>query len=177
MINRIDQIKKKGFQMNLQSDTNERYTPTDFNKIKIGLKTLDDAIVNYGTYNKINPNMGNKQHVLKAINNGDITELRQISNFFYKTSGIYARLCRYMAYLYKYDWFITPYIEECQGLLDADSGISDTTIDEKEEKRSTEAEDRKMNETTSEKAETAPKATSSAWADAVQNAMRAIDKE
>ena len=48
---------------------------------------------------------------------------------------------------------------------------------EKEEKRSTEAEDRKMNETTSEKAETAPKATSSAWADAVQNAMRAIDKE
>jgi cell fate regulator YaaT (PSP1 superfamily) len=48
---------------------------------------------------------------------------------------------------------------------------------EKEENRSTEAEDRKMNETTSEKAETAPKATSSAWADAVQNAMRAIDKE
>ena len=48
---------------------------------------------------------------------------------------------------------------------------------EKEEKRSTEAEDRKMNETTSEKPETAPKATSSAWADAVQNAMRAIDKE
>ena len=48
---------------------------------------------------------------------------------------------------------------------------------EKEEKRSTELEDRKMNETTSEKPETAPKATSSAWADAVQNAMRAIDKE
>ncbi len=48
---------------------------------------------------------------------------------------------------------------------------------EKEEKRSTESEDRKMNETTSEKPETAPKATSSAWADAVQNAMRAIDKE
>jgi len=40
-----------------------------------------------------------------------------------------------MAYLYKYDWFITPYIEECQGLLDTDSGISDVSTDEKEEKR------------------------------------------
>jgi len=46
-----------------------------------------------------------------------------ISNFFYKTSGIYSRLCRYMAYLYKYDWFITPYIKGCEGLLDPDSGL------------------------------------------------------
>jgi len=45
-----------------------------------------------------------------AINTGDINRMREISNFFYKTSGIYSRLCRYMAYLYKYDWFITPYI-------------------------------------------------------------------
>jgi len=47
---------------------------------------------------------------MKAINDGNVTEMRNISNFFYKTSGIYSRLCRYMAYLYKYDWFITPYI-------------------------------------------------------------------
>lgn len=135
MRNRIEEIKKKGFKMDLASDTNERYTPTDFSKIRMGIKTLDDAIVSYGTYNKISATLGNKQHVLRAITNGDVKELREISNFFYKTSGIYKRLCRYMAYLYKYDWFITPYIEECQGLLDADSGISDTSTDEKEEKR------------------------------------------
>ena len=35
--------------------------------------------------------------------------MREISNFFFKTSGIYSRLCRYMAYLYRYDWMITPY--------------------------------------------------------------------
>lgn len=28
-----------------------------------------------------------------------------------------------MAYLYKYDWFITPYINGCEGLLDIDSGL------------------------------------------------------
>ncbi|AXF52473.1 MAG: putative portal protein [Caudoviricetes sp.] len=36
--------------------------------------------------------------------------MREISNFFYRTSGIYSRLCRYMAYLYRYDWLLTPYI-------------------------------------------------------------------
>ena len=43
--------------------------------------------------------------------------MRNISNFFYKTSGIYARLCRYMAYLYRYDWFITPYINGGLGVV------------------------------------------------------------
>jgi hypothetical protein len=38
--------------------------------------------------------------------------MREISNFFYKTSGIYQRLCRYMAYMYRYDWLVTPYYEE-----------------------------------------------------------------
>ena len=51
--------------------------------------------------------------------------MRQISNFYYKTSGIYSRLCRYMAYLYKYDWFITPYINNCDGLIELDAGLGD----------------------------------------------------
>ena len=130
MKNRMAEIKKKGFQMNLATDTDERYAPTDFSKIKIGLKTLEDAIVSYGDYKKTNPRLGSKSNVLKAINDGDISQLRQISNFFYKTSGIYARLCRYMAYLYKYDWFITPYIEQCQGLLDTTAGLYDSTQNE-----------------------------------------------
>ena len=67
--------------------------------------------------------MGDKENVLRAINSGDIPLMREISNFFYRTSGIYSRLCRYMAYLYKYDWFITPYINGCEGLLDIDSGL------------------------------------------------------
>ena len=35
--------------------------------------------------------------------------MREISNYFYKISGIYQRLCRYMAYMYRYDWLVTPY--------------------------------------------------------------------
>ena len=37
--------------------------------------------------------------------------MRDISNYFYKISGIYQRLCRYMAYMYRYDWLITPYYD------------------------------------------------------------------
>lgn len=95
----------------------------DYSKIRVGAKTLEDAVLNIGEYKRINPLLGDKKEVLMAINTGDIERMRQISNFFYKTSGIYARLCRYMAYLYKYDWFITPYIENCEGLLDQDSGL------------------------------------------------------
>ena len=40
-----------------------------------------------------------------------------------------------MAYLYKYDWFITPYINGCQGLLDTDSGIADASQDVEQQKQ------------------------------------------
>lgn len=104
--------------MKLATDNiSEKYTPIDFSKIKIGIKTLDDAILSLGEYKRLNPRLGDKKEVLKAMNTGDIKKMCDISNFFYRTSGIYARLCRYMAYLYKYDWFITPYIENCEGLI------------------------------------------------------------
>ena len=39
-----------------------------------------------------------------------------------------------MAYLYKYDWFVTPYINGCEGLLDVDSGLGN--IDSEDEIKS-----------------------------------------
>lgn len=86
------------------------YTPVDFSKIKVGIKQLDDAVYVLGDYKKANPSLANKETVLRAINNSDYEKQREISNYFFKTSGIYSRLCRYMAYLYKYDWYVTPYI-------------------------------------------------------------------
>ena len=132
MKDRMARIKEKGFQMSINQDTR---SPIDYSKIKVGARTLDDAIVSYGAFKKANSQLATKENVLRAMNNGDLEEMRQISNFFYKVSGIYARLCRYMAYLYKYDWFITPYIDGCQGLLDDDSGIADTNSDEKQLKQ------------------------------------------
>jgi len=53
--------------------------------------------------------LADKEQVLRAIHYGDLEKMRDISNYFYKISGIYQRLCRYMAYMYRYDWLITPY--------------------------------------------------------------------
>lgn len=111
MKNRIEEIKKKGFSMipEVNKDTSEEYREIDFSKIKVGLKTLEDAVLDINRLGKINPRLAKRDEVLKAINNSDYEKMREISNFFYKTSGIYSRLCRYMAYLYRYDWMLTPY--------------------------------------------------------------------
>ena len=58
--------------MNLAKDTNDIYQPTDFSKIKVGLKTLDDAIVSYGTYAKTNARLGSKTTVLEVTSMFDV---------------------------------------------------------------------------------------------------------
>ena len=120
MINRREEIKKKGFSMQIvdnsktTADTSaiNSFEPVDFSKIKIGAKTLTDAVYNLGDLKKVDRRLTDKEYILKAIHDCDFEAMREISNFYYKTSGIYARLCRYMAYLYRYDWLVTPYINE-----------------------------------------------------------------
>lgn len=38
--------------------------------------------------------------------------MREISNYFYNTNGIYSRVCDYYAGLFRYDWYIIPEIFE-----------------------------------------------------------------
>lgn len=102
----MKEIKAKGFTMfPPEEDTNHNTMETiDFSKIRVGAKKLEDAILEelYG-YKRLDSRLGDKNEVLKALQSGDYPTLREISNFFYKTSGIYSRLCRYMAYLYRFD--------------------------------------------------------------------------
>ena len=66
------QIKKKGFNMigtedyQIPNQTNN-YVPTDFAKIRIGVKTVSDAILKLGDFRRINPLLANKEEVLRAI--------------------------------------------------------------------------------------------------------------
>ena len=55
-----------------------------------------------------NRRLGDKRIVLKALADNDLPLLRDISNFFYRTSGIYQRACNYFATMYRYDWYIVP---------------------------------------------------------------------
>lgn len=112
MRNRLEEIKQKGFDLNQPTSQEMQAMPPtlDYNKIKVGLKTLDDAIYDIGDYQKACPGLSSKQDVLNAIANKDRNRLREISEFFYRVSGIYKRTLRYMAFMYLYDWYVVPCI-------------------------------------------------------------------
>ena len=108
-------IKAKGFNMVEADDDMTNTNPfeeMDFSKMRVGLRTINDALVNLGSYKKINRSYGDKSFVLNAIYRHDYATMREISKYFYESSGIYYRLCRYLAFLYRYDWYVTPYIND-----------------------------------------------------------------
>ena len=83
---------------------------TTYSKMKIGVKTLEDAILNLGSLKNSNKKYTNKDQILKAIAENDLSFLREVSNYFYRISGIYQRACNYFASMYRYDWYIMPEI-------------------------------------------------------------------
>lgn len=118
MRNRVEEIKARGFDIihgSLQptpSVTPQPYISTDFSALKLGVQKVDDIIFDLGMYKKNNKQFGNREYVLKAITDGDLGKMRAISDYYYKTSPIYSRIIRYMAYMYRYDWYVTPYVED-----------------------------------------------------------------
>ena len=124
MRNRQEEIKAKGFDIVhgriTDADYQEGHTGyqsniagipvVDFGKLKIGAKTLDDAVLDLGFLRKVNPRLSDKQTILRAIENYDLKTMREVSDFFYKASGIYSRILRYLAFMYRYDWYVTPYV-------------------------------------------------------------------
>ena len=94
-------IRAKGFDMMQRPQT-------EYGQIKSGTKQLADAVINLGAIEKSTKGYVSKGVVLKALFDNDVQKLREISNYFYKTNGIYQRLCNYVATMYRYDWYVVP---------------------------------------------------------------------
>ena len=98
------------------NDNSDKYyseaVPAEYKRIKVGVKNLDDAVLNLGSIKASLPGHGYTQKavILRALADHDLTELRNISNFYYNINGIYQRVCNYFAFLYRYDWYVTPEI-------------------------------------------------------------------
>ena len=87
--------------------------PTDYNSIKVGVKKLDDATLNLGKYKKMGVNLlGDKSYVLDCLASRNAEALREISDYFFTTNGIYQRVCCYFATMYRYDWYISAELYE-----------------------------------------------------------------
>lgn len=120
-IERQKQIHEKSFDFFQSSDRLAAMNqPLTFGKIKIGSKVLEDAIVDLNYFKKINARLGDKMTIARALNDNDVVTMREVSDFFFRTSGIYARLCRYLAFLYRYDWIITPHTIQAGAEVDTE---------------------------------------------------------
>ena len=111
------EIRSKGFNIYTGSSIEAslppgyEHLPIDYKKTRVGVQTLDDAVLKFGDLRKANPQLGDKEFVLRAINNYDLKTMRKISMFFYRISGIYNRILRYLAFMYRFDWYVTPYVK------------------------------------------------------------------
>ena len=110
----MKEIHDKGFNMTERPMTEYRNVEgLDFSKIKVGVKSLQDAILDLGSLKKtVDNRIPSKSEVLQALASRDLAKIREISNIFYSISGIYQSACDHMAFLYRYDWFVVPEIFE-----------------------------------------------------------------
>jgi hypothetical protein len=106
--NRQEAIRAKGFNIVNRREVYEG--PTDYKQMKVGTKKVDDAILNLGSIAKVEKRVSNKELVIKAMAERDLPLLREISNYFYNTNGIYSKVCDYFAFMYRYDWYTVPEI-------------------------------------------------------------------
>lgn len=111
-INRNDAIHEKGFDMTQSTYKVYGNEETEFKSIRVGLKKLEDAVLDVNSMKEClcGHRFINKRTIYEALAHNDLRELRHISNFFYNTSGIYQKLCNYIAYMYRYDWYVVPEI-------------------------------------------------------------------
>lgn len=103
----------------------------NFNKIRVGKQTIaNDVTIDteaterlqrlmHGGHRKLK-----QEDVKRMMADHDVRGLRIVSRKFFESSGIYSRLCRYMAYLYRYDWFVTPIMYD-DTLLDVKRELQD----------------------------------------------------
>lgn len=107
---RKETIYSKGFDMLSGRSIDYRTVGNEFKKIKVGVKTLDDAVLNLGVLQQHKIPFGDKKKFFDALMKNDYKTLREFSRFFYKSNGIYQKLCQYVAFMYRYDWYIVPEI-------------------------------------------------------------------
>ena len=100
---------KNRSQRDFRLSSTEEKAPLDFNKIRIGNKTYaNDVTANIDFFKTGLKAQTKRDRIMRALEDNNLKELRNYSNYYFNNSGIYSRLCRYMAYLFKYDWVITP---------------------------------------------------------------------
>lgn len=101
-----------------------------YNKIKVGGKTLENAVLDLDTVKKDREKqiLFSKNQIIKAYMTQDVETLRKVSKFYYNSNGIYKRICKYFAFLYRYDWYIVPEIYD-QSFIEDEKNVNKVLTD------------------------------------------------
>ena len=115
-LERQKHIHEKGFSMTRASEVFIDKNVLDYSKVKLGngpVKPVEDAVVNLQTaLTKVGSSYTQKEEVLNAIRNQELGTQREISDFYFETNGIYKRACEYLAFLFRYDHYLVPYVND-----------------------------------------------------------------
>ena len=81
---------------------------TQYGSLKVGKKNIEDIVYDMGVVKQMSKSLSNKANVIKALKDRDVKSLRELSDYYYRTDGIYFRVCNYFAQMFRYDWYIVP---------------------------------------------------------------------
>ena len=112
-LERQNYIHEQGFKFCGESAVLGKSGVLDYTKVRIGngknSNHVDDVSVNLRTaLNQLQTDYTKKETILEAIQTKNIDVLRDISDFYFDISGIYKRACEYIAFLYRYDYYVFP---------------------------------------------------------------------
>lgn len=107
----------------------ERSKFTEFSREELTHAYNNRATAGYndydiGGYQSMGRTIYTKRIVVKAIESREYENIRGISKHFFATSGIYGRVCRYLAYLPTYDYLVTPYLKH-ENIVDQKGFLAD----------------------------------------------------
>lgn len=102
-------MRKEAVEIEQKSIHDKGFNITEYGSIKVGNKKLDNAVLNLNSLAKREKyNYGYKETILRALINKDYNTIREVSEYFYNTSGIYQKACDFAANMYRYDWYVVP---------------------------------------------------------------------
>lgn len=100
-----------------------------YNKIKVGGKTLKDPVIDLSAFEKKEKStFFSSAAITRAYLDNDNEFLRRVSRYYYDSNGIYKRICKYFAFLYRYDWYVVPEIYD-QKFIDDEKNINKVLTD------------------------------------------------
>ena len=101
--NRQAEIHAKGFNMGYHYKAEKINGIQKIDKANVNLRTIVSRVDDYYT---------DKTAIIEALTNHDYETLRAASEFYFDYNGIYKRACEYLAYLFRYDYYLIPYVND-----------------------------------------------------------------